>query len=763
MKRIVFILFLLFYLGASAHTVHAQVRGCVYEETLDGKKPLAAATVYWAGTTVGISTDAKGRFHLGAVKGYDLLVASYVGMQPDTLQLTPDRIREPIEFVLSPTRIETVVVTASARGNYTSREGILKNENISFIGLTKMACCNLAESFENSASVTVGYSDAVSGTRQIRMLGLAGVYTQLLDETRPVMRGLASPYGLSYTPGMWLQSIQVSKGITSVTNGHEAITGQINLEHRKPTDAEPLFLNAYFDQELRGELNLSSSLQINPRLSTVVLAHGSVNPKKIDHNGDGFIDLPATAQASVANRWLYAAPNGIQLRGGFKVLAEQRRGGQMDFRPERDEAGTEIYGSQIDNRNLNGYLKLAIPLGRFVYDPEKEESERSNLAFILDADYYDTDSYFGIKRYRGEQRSLYLNILYSWNVHPRHKLIVGGTVLSELYDEHLLDGFRSAAGGWEYASHPMRSPENEAGLLAEYSYRQGERFSLIAGLRADYSDVHGWFWTPRAHIRWDITGNLALRASAGKGFRTARLITDNLWVLATGRQLVLGDELNTLEESFTYGGSLTWHFRLGNDPTASIGLDFFRSEFRNQVVADQEFDTSTIRFYNVKNGSRTNTYQVDFNWTPFTGFDVLATYRYNDTHLTLLRPGGTSLSVEQPLTDRFKALVSLQYATKFRKWVFDFTAQLNGQSRISSQQGNPMLSDYSPVYPLFFAQVTRRFGKASVYLGCENIGNYTQEDAVVSPDHPFDTAFNASLIWGPLMGRKIYAGVRINF
>ena len=274
--------------------------------------PMTGAAVYWADTNVGASTNLEGAFRLHRVKGYDKLVATFLGYQNDTLTVASSAQR--VEFTLREgVELESVVVEGSLGGNYVKQDGLLKSEMISFAGLCKMACCNLAESFENSASVTVGYSDAISGARQIKMLGLAGTYTQILDENRPVMRGLSSPYGLSYTPGMWLNSIQVSKGISSVTAGHEALTGQINLEHRKPTDDERLFLNLYFDSELRPEINLSTALPVtkDKRLSTVILAHGSMDTKSHDMNKDGFRDTPLSNQINVANRWLWQAENGM--------------------------------------------------------------------------------------------------------------------------------------------------------------------------------------------------------------------------------------------------------------------------------------------------------------------------------------------------------------------------------------------------------------------------------------------------------------------
>ena len=317
------------------------------------------------------------------VRGYDRLVASYLGYVNDTVRIDDNRAELNFALEAEGVSLDEVVIEGNQSGNYVKHDGIVKNEMISFAGLCKMACCNLAESFENSASVTVGYSDAISGARQIKMLGLAGTYTQILDENRPIMQGLSAPYGLSYTPGMWLNSIQVSKGVASVTAGHEAITGQINLEHRKPTDAERLFVNVYLDDELRPEANITSAFPVSRdgKLTSIILLHGSgdTDVRRMDHNDDGFRDLPITSQFNVANKWLYAADNGTQIRWGWKFVQENRLGGMLGYRntdamrrameddwslwEQPDAAGKPLYGSHIRNRNANGYIKIGMPVG----------------------------------------------------------------------------------------------------------------------------------------------------------------------------------------------------------------------------------------------------------------------------------------------------------------------------------------------------------------------------------------------------------------
>lgn len=805
MKKLILFLAILL----SSFTLSAQdLRGKVVDEN---NQPLIGATVLWEGTTIGTMTDADGSFRLHRVKGHNSLAASYVGYNIERIQI--DAETQNVEFVLREEGIgiESVVVESTIGGNFVKSDGLLKGEMISFAGLCKMACCNLAESFENSASVTVGYSDAISGARQIKMLGLAGTYTQILDENRPIMRGLSAPYGLSYTPGMWLNSIQVSKGVASVTAGHEAITGQINLEHRKPTDSERLFVNAYLDDELKPEINISSALPVSKdgKLTTVILAHGSMDTDKdgMDHNHDTFRDMPKGSQINVANRWLYQADNGLQVRWGAKYVDESRLGGMNAYTREMHEArkadshiwrearlNDRIYGSHIHNRNANAYFKLGAPVGASVYDEEVEEELRSNIATIIDYDFFDERAYFGLTDYRGQEDAVTANVMYNHYFTPKSTLIVGLSGQLRFYDEDLDVGLTpDLSGGPSYAleKHIFNRAEHEVGLYAEYTYSIRDKFSLVIGARGDYNTFYDKiYFTPRGHVKWNITPTTVFRASAGMGYRSTNLITDNIGILATGRRLVLANphgvadpfrEMNRMEQALTLGGSLTQTFTLVREKDATLSLDYFRSQFYNQVVADQEYMPGIVYIYNTDGRSYTDSYQLDFTWTPVERLDIFATFRYTDSAITLDRPDGTRQRVERPLISRYKTLLNVQYATKFRRWTFDATFQYNGPSRlpdfdaVSAATRTPassfnMIDTYlSPSYPMLFAQVSRKIGKFDIYLGCENILDYTQDDPITvnghkfqPGDNPYDSTFNSSVVWGPLMGRKIYIGMRFN-
>ena len=747
-------------------------------------QPLIGASVYWKNTTAGVTTGVNGDFALRRVHGFDTLVVEYLGY--DILETeVADHEQTTIEIRLNPSavNIDEVVIDGQQRGNYTKSSGIARQEQISFAGLCKMACCSLAESFENSASVTVGYSDAISGARQIKMLGLAGTYTQILDESRPIMQGAGATYGLSYTPGMWLNSIQVSKGVASVTAGHEAITGQINLEHRKPTDDERLFLNLYFDSELRPEINISSAIPLtkDKSLSTVILAHGSLDTATHDMNNDKFVDMPKANQINVANKWLWQTNDGKQFRWGWKVVNENRLGGQMGYKKSLydemvGDLTSELYGSAIHNRNINAYIKAGIPVGyERTYTGDMADAVQNNVAMVLDYDNYFTDSYFGRSKIDVRENTFRFNATYAHYFSARSSLNAGASFFARMMNDNYSHYGATDKDGYIWS---MRNNSNimEPGIFAEYTYQIEEKFSLVAGLRGDYAMVGNNYYvkdaknkfliTPRAHIKWSITPRTTLRASAGMGYRRQNIVTDNIWMMTTSREIASLDNLHDdMEQALTVGGSLTQTFKLASDDMATISIDYFRSQFFNTMVFDQETADNSIQIYNSHERSFTDNYQIDFNWTPFRGFDLFATFRYTNAKMTLERDGEKIL-VERPLTSRYKGLINIQYAV--RRWTFDATAQLNGPMRLPATNGDIANAELSPVYPMFFAQVSYQMSNLTLYLGCENIANYVQgykghgTAPIVGGDHPYDPGFNSSMVWGPLMGRKFYIGLRLN-
>ena len=670
--------------------------------------------------------------------------------------------------------LDAAVYVARQSGNYLAKGKEIRTEVISAAGLCKMACCNLAESFENSASVTVGYSDAVTGARQIRLLGLSGVYTQMLDETRPVMRGLSAPFGLSYVPGQWLESIQIAKGSSSVINGVECLTGQINMEHRKPTDEKPLFINAALMSDFKMDFNVASSLQMGYKWSTVLLAHVSGNTGVHDMNGDMFLDDPKMLQFNLANRWLYMADNGIQVRFGVRALQDSRLGGSYG----KDESGNDIFydkdkysitsvdnmkdpwGSDILNRSMNGYVKIGVPL-----NPENTQ----NIALIADYSFQDMDSYFGSTKYLATQHSAYANLLYQNVISDSHQFTLG---LNGTFDRYNEDFARTiwVLGPVTDSKAGITDLAN-VGVFGEYTYRAGEKFTAIAGLRGDWFPGQGFKASPRVTLKYMPVDEIVIRANGGRGLRYSTPLIDNIGVFSTGKQFVGSYNEHILEDAWTFGGNLTYYLPFGASSNSYISLDYFKTQFAQQMVVDYELGQNQICFYAL-DGERsyTDNFQLDFSVDPFERFNITTTLRYTNAKIELAGQG----LVEKPMTSRFKGVLNLQYATNLNRWIFDFTASLNGSCRVYDFMENLTDSNAqliykngrTPVYPMLYAQVTRRFKGWDVYLGAENLTNFTQKDPILGTRlgqphvNPRVPSFDASCIWGPLMGIKAHIGFR---
>lgn len=651
--------------------------------------------------------------------------------------------------------LDAAVFVSRQAGNYLSKGKEIRTEVISAAGLCKMACCNLAESFENSASVTVGYSDAVTGARQIRLLGLSGVYTQMLDETRPVMRGLSAPFGLSYVPGQWLESIQIAKGSSSVINGVECMTGQINMEHRKPTDEKPLFINGAVMSDTKMDLNIASSLQMGYKWSTVILGHVSGNIEAHDMNNDGFLDEPKMLQFNLSNRWLYQADNGVQVRFGVRAIQDKRDGGQIQAIQNR-------WTSDILNRSLNGYLKVGVPLN---------EDNSQNIALVADYNYQDMDSGFGTKTYDAGQHSAFANLLYQNVINDSHRFTLGLNGTFDRYDEIIRRLVPQGADFILKEDSGITDLAN-AGVFGEYTYHAGEKFSAIAGLRGDWFYKQGFKVSPRVTLKYMPVDEIVIRANGGRGLRYSTPLVDNIGVFSTGKNYIGAYNDHILEDAWTFGGNITYYMPFGASSNTYLSFDYFRTQFAQQMVVDYEYGMNEIHFYALDgNRSFTDNYQVDFSVDPVERFNITATFRYTNAKIELAGKG----LVEKPMTSRFKGVLNLQYATNLNKWIFDFTASINGSCRVynfmeglKDADGNLLYKDgRTPVYPLLYAQVTRRFKGWDVYIGAENLTNFRQKNVILGSVkdqngyvNAFQPSFDASCVWGPLMGIKAHIGFR---
>ena len=724
-------------------------KGTVVDEA---NLPLMGAEVYWNGTQIGVSTDDNGTFTLKRTENSNTLVISYIGYKTKTIKVTNS---EALHIQLEPqSALEEVVVTQKRANTMKSQWQVANLHTMSSGELLKAACCNLSESFSTNPSIDVNFSDAVTGNKQIKMLGLTSPYILMAEENIPAMRGASQAYGLSFVPGTWIESIQITKGAGSVINGYESISGQINYEIEKPINARPFFLNLYTSEDSRYELNAHTKVKLSDKWATSLLAHGNVRQRKSDHNHDGFIDNPIGNQINLLNRWQYSnAEKGWVSFLNLNYMKDERQAGQIDYNPLTDKGTTNAWGSEVNSErftlsNKTGYV--------FPDTPYKSIGLQNSFQS------HRQDSYFGLNSYDIHQKSWYGNLIYNSIIgNTQHKFATG---LSGTYDDYNEQLTTSALAG------DFSRIDRSVGAFFEYTYDNSSNFSFVAGVRADSHNNLGNFITPRFHLRYNPWKQATFRLSAGRGKRAANVIAENQQLLASSRQLhIIGGDGGKLyglnpEIAWNYGASFLQAFKIWGK-NAELSVDFYRTHFDNQVVVDLDHSPQQALFYNLDGKSFANSLQAEVSITPAKGLDFKAAYKYYDVQTQF-----TKGQLEKTLTPKHRWFANVAYETpdthdnKHSQWKFDVTFNWLGEQRLPTTATNPLpyrLSDYAPSFATLNAQITRVFSKTfEVYVGGENITNYKQANGILAADAPFGAYFDSTMQYAPAFGQMYYAGMR---
>ena len=724
-------------------------KGTVVDEA---NLPLMGAEVYWNGTQIGVSTDDNGTFTLKRTENSNTLVISYIGYKTKTIKVTNS---EALHIQLEPqSALEEVVVTQKRANTMKSQWQVANLHTMSSGELLKAACCNLSESFSTNPSIDVNFSDAVTGNKQIKMLGLTSPYILMAEENIPAMRGASQAYGLSFVPGTWIESIQITKGAGSVINGYESISGQINYEIEKPINARPFFLNLYTSEDSRYELNAHTKVKLSDKWATSLLAHGNVRQRKSDHNHDGFIDNPIGNQINLLNRWQYSnAEKGWVSFVNLNYMKDERQAGQIDYNPLTDKGTTNAWGSEVNSErftlsNKTGYV--------FPDTPYKSIGLQNSFQS------HRQDSYFGLNSYDIHQKSWYGNLIYNSIIgNTQHKFATG---LSGTYDDYNEQLTTSALAG------DFSRIDRSVGAFFEYTYDNSSNFSFVAGIRADSHNNLGNFITPRFHLRYNPWKEATFRLSAGRGKRAANVIAENQQLLASSRQLhIIGGDGGKLyglnpEIAWNYGASFLQAFKIWGK-NAELSVDFYRTHFDNQVVVDLDHSPQQALFYNLDGKSFANSFQTEVSITPVKGLDFKAAYKYYDVQTQF-----TKGQLEKTLTPKHRWFANIAYETadtqenNHSQWKFDVTFNWLGEQRLPTTATNPLpyrLSDYAPSFATLNAQITRVFSKTfEVYVGGENITNYKQANGILAADAPFGAYFDSTMQYAPAFGQMYYAGLR---
>lgn len=729
-----------------------KVEGVVLDSDGANALSLSGANVYWQDSQTGVVTDFDGKFSIPFKKEFNKLIISYVGFETDTLTINEPKT---IRVSLKPSNeLDEVVVQQerdAVQKTYFSPQNVI---TVNSAELLKAACCNLAESFETNPSIDVNLSDGLTGTKQIQMLGLTSPYLLITQENIPMVRGASQAYGLTFTPGTWIESIQITKGAGSVVNGYESISGQINTELVKPLTDNAVFVNGYANQNGRYELNTHFNRKLTDKWSTGLYIHGNTRSQKEDNNEDGFLDAPLGEQINVMNRWQYQdAVKGFVSFFNVRFLNDEKQVGQVDFNPATDRVdgsnrllgGAEVWGSEINTRRFDTSLKLG-----YVYP----ELPFQSFGFQTSYSFHKQDSYFGLRTYDINHESIYSNLLFNSIIgDTRNKFKTGITFAYDGYDEMVT--------AIDYSRE-----DTSVGAFLEYSYENLEKVSLTAGLRVDNHNRLGTFVTPRFHIRYTPWEKGSLRGSFGRGKRAANIFAENQQLFASARQINIEDTGGSVygldpEDAWNYGVSFLQGFNFLNKK-GDISFDYYITDFENQIVVDWE-NPQEVSFYNLDGNSSAKSFQIELNYELLTRLSFRTSYKFYDVS-TDYRTG----NLQKPLLAQNRFFINLGYETEAKEngaqWKFDYTLHSMGEQRLPDTSSNPVefqLGNYSSPYNLMNAQITKVFSKnVELYIGSENLTGEQQANPVLGADNPFGPNFDTTIVFAPIMGRMYYGGFR---
>lgn len=705
---------------------------------------VAGATVNWLNTNIGTITNEKGWFTIPFKKEYKKLVISYIGYKTDTIivrDLTPIH-----HFIIIENELKGITIRSKRDAVQKSLFATANTFTVNNDELLKAACCNLAESFETNPSIDVSFSDALTGTRQIQMLGLKSPYLQIMQENIPSIRGAAQAFGLTFTPGTWVESIQITKGAGSVVNGFESISGQINAELVKPFSDNKFFLNTYSSLNGRLELNTHFNRRVSEKWQTGLYIHGNYRGEKFDKNNDNFLDAPLANQINIMNRWQYTdAQNGWVSFITARFLTDEKQTGEINFNPIKDRGNNKVWGSEIDTKRFETSLKLGYVFPELPYQSFGLQMAYSN---------HQQDSYFGLNVYDIKHESLYSNLLFNSIIgDTRSKFKTGINFTYDKYNELV-------------NTTNYKRKENSLGVFFEYAFDNLEDFSLTAGVRVDTHNLLGTFITPRLHLRYAPWENGVFRASAGRGKRSANIFAENQQLFASSRKISIDAVDGNIyglnpEIAWNYGVSYLQKFNLFNKK-GDITFDFYRTDFSNQVVVDWE-NPQVVSFYNLNGQSIANNFQLELNYELAKNLNLRTAFKYFDIS-TDYKIG----KLQKPLqpNNRFFANISYETVTKDNgaQWKFDLTFNNIGEQRLPNTAENPtqyQLPISSERYSLLNSQITKVFSNTfEIYAGGENLTNVQQENPILASDSPFSANFDSTIVYSPIFGRAIYAGLR---
>ena len=719
-----------------------EVKGRVYGSSDSKKEPLDAAIVKWINTTKGTITDEKGFFEIRRDNITDMrLVVSYTGYKTDTVEVGE---RNFIEVTIHPNATTDLIQVEDEMSSTYFENVTSKTEVITSQELVKDACCDLSGCFGRNSSVEVAVTDIITDSKELKILGLEGVYTQILTDNMPLFSGLNVKYGVSSIPGTLIDKITVSKGSNSVLHGYESISGIMNVLLRDFDNSDKLLVNAFLNSMLEKQVNMNFAQNTGKLWNTFASFHSAQKSNRIDENSDGFLDNPLTTRYVLYNKWKYSdSKSKTEFNIAGRYWNEERVGGQDFFNIDTDEGGNNVYGQTVKINSFEGYSRYS-----------KMLTGKSSMKFYLSGSGYDQNSFYGYTSYDAKQTSLNAMAFYEFEISELSFMKAGMSYKYQDIDETIK--FNDSTEKTYEGDYPTL--ESLPGVFAESSTNfLNNKATITAGLRYDYHNSYGSIFTPRALIRFQPVDELVLRTSVGTGFRIAKIFSEYSNVLASSRNMIIREELDP-EKVLNFGADILFYFQFG-EVAGSLNLDYYHTTFMNKIIPDYDSDPSVVYFSNLDGGAHSNVLQAEASLKILKNIDLKLAYKFIDNRYDL-----NGVNYEQPFNSKDRFFATFSYAPQNNSYIVSAGLQWFGRQRLPSTQSNPQQYRRpleSDPYTMINAQINKNFSFIEIYAGVDNILNFTQKDPTIAADDPFGPYFDTSFIWGPTKGREFYFGLRL--
>lgn len=691
-----------------------------------------------------VYADTAGNFYLASEAHFDYLIITAPGYLTDSVSISGLGHQELKVRLTEVNEIGAAKIKGDPKNTHIGRQPA-KTEIITHSELKKAACCDLAGCFETQGTVKAVTTNVITNARELRILGLSGVYNQVFTDGMPMIQGASYTYGISAMPGPAVYGIFVSKGTNSVLQGYESMVGQINVVPKFGNRSEKLLLNAFVNNF--GENQYNAIWGINKKGWNNFLAVHLVNPAgERDRNGDSFTDVTRLNRLVVYNKFQTGLEKikGLQSTVGVKFTLEKREGGQLGYVGSRDQGSSSIYGQTVNYLQPELYAKFKWLI-----------TEQENIELMASGQYHNQESYFGPVLYQSEQKQFYVNAQYSKDWSMGDNNFKGGVSLRNLELAERI-GFTSNPLNRTYDSSYLKQ-ETIPGVFAENIWNwRGNIFQLITGARADYHNQFGWQFTPRAMLKYEATESAAFRFSAGTGWHTVNMFAENIGLLSSSRDIVFQEVLNP-EKSLNIGLNFTQNFQRGKWQ-GFVTTDFYQTRFQNQFFPDYDTDPTKAFIGNFTGNSVSNAYQLDIVGTYSKNLELKLAYNYLDVYRVI-----NSRRVLLPFNSKHRLMAAISLKSRDKKWQGDINAHWFGKQRLPDTRLNPdafKQDAFSKPYTTLNIQLTKKWQKLELYGGVENVLDYRQTNPIVNANNPFDPYFDTSFTWGPIRGREVFLGVR---